>query len=283
MGNSPKPPAVPSTQSVAQAQQGYNNQAQISSAVNQNTPYGSLDYTFGTGPNGALTLTANQSLSPQQNQLLQTLQGTQQTAGTAGSNLLQNANYGSVPDLSTNTNSIVNQNLQNYTNYLSPFFTQQTNQLDNQLRNQGLVPGTQAYNNAMNNLSQSQNQTVSGYLAQMEPQAYNQAVSTYELPLNIASSLAQLGAPSGYGSQNVNTPTQSPVNYIGAQTETQNALNQQYGYQVQQNSGLLSGLAGIGGSILGGPIGSAIGSGIGGLFSSGATTSGWEPTTFYGS
>lgn len=282
MGSTPTPPAVASASSVAQGQQAANNQAQISSAVNQNTPYGSLDYTFGTGPNGALTLTANQSLTPQEQSLLGTLQGTQQEAGTAGQSLLASGNYGAgAPDLSTDTNSIVNQNLSNYTNYLSPFFTQQTNQLDNQLRNQGLQPGTEAYNNAKNNLSQSQDQAVSGYLAQMEPQAYNQAVSTYELPLSTAGSLAQLGSPVGYGSSNVNTPTQQPVNYAGIVGQQGNLANQQYQQQVQQNSGLLGGLASIGSSIAGGPIGSSIGSGIGSLFGSAdAGLGSWAPLIF---
>lgn len=275
MSGGTTPPTAPNVNQVAQTQQQYNQQAQQGSAVSQSNPYGSLTYT--TGPDGQLT--ANQSLSTAQQGLLDTLQGTQQQAGTAGQNLLASANYGSgVPDLSTDTNSIVNQNLQNYTSYLDPYFSQQNNQLDNQLRNQGLTPGTPAYTNAMNNLSQSQNQSVSGYLAQMEPQAFNQAVSTYQLPYQMSSALAQLGAPSNYGSQNASTPTQNPVDYTGLTEQNYQSQLAQYNAQVQQNSGLFSGLAGIGGSVLGGPIGGAIGSSVGSLFGSPATTTGWTPT-----
>lgn len=307
MGDSPTPPAVQNAGQVAgtqqqlntqtaQQQQQYNQQVGtqnlIGSAANQITPYGSLSYSFGTGPNGQLQLTANQQLSPAQQAQLDALQRTQLTAGNNATDLLSSGNYGQAPDLSSDAGSIVSQNLQNYTNYLSPFFTQQTNQLDNQLRNQGLVPGTQAYDNAINNLRQSQGQQVSGYIAQMQPEAYNQAVQSYELPLQTASNLAALGAPSGYGSQNANTPManyQAPqvgtVNYGNIAANQGQLANQQYQQQLQQNSGLLSGLFGVGGSLLGGPIGGALGSSIGGLFggSSGSTLSGWDPTVFYGS
>lgn len=281
MPSAPSPPPVASASSVAQTAQQYNQQAQQASAVNQTNPYGSLSYT--TGPDGQLT--ANSSLSQPEQGLLNTLQGTQATAGQQGSNVLSQANYGSgTPDLSTNAGSIVESNLGNYENYLNPFFTEQSTNLDNQLRNQGINPGTDAYTRATNDLGQTQDQAVSGFAASMEPQAYNEAVQSYELPLSTASSLASLGSPVGYGSSNVNTPTQTPVNYSGVVSQQQNAQQTQYQSQVQQNNALLNGIFSGLGAVAGAPSGSLIGSALGGLFGGGSsginatTTTGWQPT-----
>lgn len=256
MGSSPDIPEVQSAGQVGQAAQGYNTttgiQNLVGSAANQNTPYGSTSYSFGTGPNGALQLTANQSLAPAQQALLDQLQKTQGTAGTAAGSLLSGANYGQAPDLTTDTNSIVNSNLNNYTSYLSPFFNQQSNNLDNQLRNQGILPGSDAYKNATNNQQQSQDQAVSGYLAQMEPQAFNQAVTSYQLPLQTASSLASLGSPTSYGSSNVNTPTAnySPVNYGSIVGQQQGQEQTNYQNQVNQNNSYLSGIMSLAGAFI---------------------------------
>src|SRR5690606_36652740 len=97
MGSTPKPPKVQSSSETAQNQQMYTNQSQIASGVNQSNPYGNLNYTYSIGPDGQLIMNANQSLSPAQQQLLNTLQGTQQTAGTQGGQLLAGANYGEQP------------------------------------------------------------------------------------------------------------------------------------------------------------------------------------------
>lgn len=261
MPSAPSTPAIAPASEVASQQTAANQQAQQGSAVNQNTAYGSLNYT--TDPTTG-KLVANQNLSPAQQALLNTLQGTQQTAGSAGSSLLTNANYGGGPtDLTGATNDIVNKNLANYTASLQPTFDSQTSNLDNQLRNQGLTPGTPAYDQALNTLRQNQNQSVSGFLAQAEPTAFNQAESQYNLPLQTATSLAQLGAPASLPSNLINTPTQSATNVSGIYGQQQSAEQQQYQNQIQQNSALLSGLFGIGGSILGGPVGSAVGSGLG--------------------
>jgi hypothetical protein len=212
MGSGTNAPVYdPST--VSAQQQGSNIQSavtgQAASNVNQVTPYGNLSYQqTGVGPNGVPTYTATTALSPAQQQLVNTLQGTQQTAGSQAGQILQNANYGasqapapvgaipeinpsalpSLPNLPTvsglgdMTAGLTGQMLQQETSYLNPFFTPQIDQLDAKLRNQGLAPGTPAYDQAMNNLRQSQGQTVTGFLATAEPQAFQQALTTQITP-----------------------------------------------------------------------------------------------------
>src|SRR5579872_5815319 len=86
LGSSPSPPVVSDPNVTATQQQGLNTKAgeasQAGSMVNQNTAYGSLNYTqTGTSPDGTPIYTANTSLSPAQQQLLTQLTGTQATAG----------------------------------------------------------------------------------------------------------------------------------------------------------------------------------------------------------
>ena len=47
---------------------------------------------------------------------------------------------------------------QSYTSYLQPQFAQQTSNLETRLQNQGITVGSDAYNRAMSNLQNSQNQ-----------------------------------------------------------------------------------------------------------------------------
>jgi hypothetical protein len=220
-------------QTVSTQQQGSNIQSavagQAASNVNQVTPYGTLTYQqTGVGPNGVPTYTATTNLSPAQQQLLQTLQGNQQTAGTQAGQVLSSANYGanapppvtalpttlgSIPDVSPSalptvgavpeinpsalpslpnlptvsglgdmTAGLTGQMLSKEVSYLNPFFTPQVDQLDAKLRNQGLAPGNPAYDQAMNALRQTQNQTVTGFLATAEPQAFQQALATQITP-----------------------------------------------------------------------------------------------------
>ena len=89
------PNFVPAGQ-VAGTQQQYNVGAQAGSNYNSFNPFGSTTYgQTGTGPGGVPIYSTTQSLSPAQQSLLNTLQGGQQAAGTAGTNLITGANYGS--------------------------------------------------------------------------------------------------------------------------------------------------------------------------------------------
>lgn len=249
--NTPSPPPVYNPGQVASQQQASNiGTAQAQAALNnvsQVTPLGNLTYT--QGPNG--TYTATTTLSPQEQQLFDILQGTQGAAGAAGQNLM-NASagmYSGAPNI--NPSSAINQAVGMEQQYLNPYFQQQNSQLQSQLANQGFAVGSQAYNNAVNNLNNQQGNLVAGNIAQFEPMAYNQALQSYQLPLQTAQQLASFGAP---GSPNfVNTPQTgvSPTNVTGAYANAQNALEQNYQAQVAQQSAMMGGLFGLGAAGLG--------------------------------
>jgi hypothetical protein len=260
MGSSPTPPQPQDAGNVAAQQQQYNTQSgqqsQEGSMVNQSTPYGSLTYNqTGTASDGTPLYTATTSLSPQQQQLLNLLQGNQTTAGTQAGQLLNNANYGSSnpSDVIGNaTSGLTQQAMGQEVSYLNPFFTQQTSQLDAQLRNQGLDPSSPAYKQAMNNLSQSQNQTVTGFEASMEPQMYQQAENNYLLPLTMSSTLMGESSPTNPQFQSTPSLNIQPANYEGAVSTEEQQQQQTYQDQLNQNNAMMSGLFGIGSSVLGG-------------------------------
>lgn len=260
MGNSPSPPQVTDPNITAANQQAINTKAaeasQQGSMVNQSTPYGSLTYSqTGTSANGTPIYTASTSLTPQQQQLLETLQGTKATAGTQAGNLLTSANYGSespVDAIGNATSGLTGEAMGKEVSYLQPFFQQQTEQLDNQLRNQGFAPGEPGYDNAMRNLEQGQGGTVTGFEANIEPQMFNQAASEYEMPAQMAESLGQFGAPTLPTMQNTPTLNIHEANLVGATANAQQAQQQAYQDEMNQYSNMMSGIFGIPTALLGG-------------------------------
>lgn len=249
--SSPTPPDPTQT---ANTQQQYNLSAgeasQAGSAVNQVNPYGSLTYTqTGTGPNGVPIYTASSQLSPAQQQLLNTLQGNQSTAGGQAGALLAGANYGAQNPsdvIGGATSGTTKALLGQETAYLNPFFNTQTSQLDTKLRNQGFAPGQPGYDNAMRDLSQNQNQSVTGFLAQAEPAAYQQATQSYQMPLQMATQELGLSQPGSVGQNLVQTPqlSVSAPDYSGL-------TEQNYAQQVAQHNAMMSGLFGLAGNVVG--------------------------------
>jgi hypothetical protein len=311
------PRVTAAANATAQGQQTLNANAletsQAASQLNQNNQYGGLTYTqTGTGPNGVPTYTANISLNPQEQALFNQFTQNRGTAGAEaggligsagnvigggvgqinqgnaltgeGSSIINNANYGgqNASDVIGGMTSGTTQDIMNKeTSYLNPFFSTETSQLDTQLRSQGMKPGDPGYDTAMNKLNQSHGQTVTGFEAQIEPQAYAQAVSSYELPLNIGENIGGYGQSvakggegqtaagegiggfgtglAGFGNAgNVNSSlvgapqyNMPGANLIGATANDQQAQMAAYQAQLQQQSAMMSGIAGIGSTVLG--------------------------------
>jgi len=260
MGSSPEPPAITDPNTTAANQQTLNTQAGIQSQrgsmVNQVTPTGSLSYQqTGTASDGTPLYTATTSLSPEQQQLYNILTGTKNTAGTQASSLLSGANYGSTSPsdvIGNATSGLVKEAMDKQVSYLSPYFTQQKDQLDTQLRNQGFAPGQPGYDNAMRGLLNSQGNTVTGFESQIEPQMFQQAAATYQMPAQMAMSLGQFGSPTAPTFQNTPSLSVQPANLIGATANAQAAQQKTYEDKLAQNNAMMSGLFGIPTAIMGG-------------------------------
>lgn len=274
MGGGSSPPQPVPAGDVAQTQQQYNTAAgqasQRGSMVNQTNWLGSLGYTqIGTNPDGTPIYSATSALSPQQQQLYNILTGTQTAAGQGGQNLIQGANYGSTSPtqaIGTGASGISGQMMQGYMSLMQPFFTTQTQQLDTQLRNQGLNPSPTAdpanpstwgpYERAMYQNQTTQAQQVAGAAANFQPQAFQEATSLYTLPATLGTQLAQFGQYTAPGTQWAQTPGLSinPADYAGAVSQMENIQEQNYQAEIAQQDALMSGLFGTAGKLGGAAI-----------------------------
>lgn len=243
MGSAPSPPAVPQASDIAQAQSTANiNSASAQAAlnnVNQVTPYGNLTYAqTGTGPNGIPTYSATQTLGQGQQSLLNT-----------GTQLAQNIapQYTSAPNI--DPSSAVNQASRMFQNYMQPYFNQQNSTTMSNLRNQGFVPGDTGYDTAMTQLQNEQGNLIGNQITQFEPQAYSQALQSYELPLQTAENMI---SPTQAPFTNTPQTGVSPTDVTGAYNTQTQAQEYNYGQQMQNYSAMMGGLFSIPASLAGG-------------------------------
>jgi hypothetical protein len=267
LGPAPSAPAAPDYRAAAQETAAGNlDAARVATAanrVNQVTPYGNLDYSVsGTDPYGNPTWTATTSLSDVGQQLLNN-----QNAASLGLGGTINAALGRVqstmgqefnPNLpSTGINP--GQSYQDaYMQRLAPQIAQNQERLQAQMANQGIAPGTEAYNRAMTQQAMKENDLLLGATtqgfgvgSQANQQAFNQEMTKYNMPLNTLSALR-----SGSQVQNptfVNSAQQATTGGADILGATQMGYNAQMGdfnakQAAQQN--LNSGLMGLGGAAM---------------------------------
>lgn len=206
--------------------------ATAANRVNQNTPYGSLQYTqTGTDAQGNPIWSANQSLSPQLQQLTtQSLTGLQ--------NSLTNPAYGINPG-QTYSDAIMQR--------LQPQQAHAQEQQAASLANQGIMPGSDAYNNAMRTFNQGQNDQLTSAITG----GMNVGLQANTAQNQTAANIKSLATP-GYINPYTQAATSGP-DYSGAYA-TSNAAdiaakNAQLAQQNNLNSGLFQlGTAGILGS-----------------------------------
>jgi hypothetical protein len=241
-------PFVQAAQANAQGNIAGALQATAANRINQQTPYGSLSYQqTGTDAQGNPIWSANQQLSPELQQLTQS-----SLAGLQASQA--NPMYGINPG-DTYSNAIMQR--------LQPQQRQQVEALDAQLANQGIMPGSEAYNRAKTLLGQTQNDALTSAIVG----GMNTGIQAQNLQNTTAANIRNLATP-GY----VNPYNQAAVagpDYLSAYT-SQNATDiARQNAEAAQRSSLLSGLAGLGSSaILGG---TGANSALGGLLGLGAS------------
>jgi len=232
--------------------------------VNQVTPYGSLNYSQQTDANGNPSWTATQSLSPELQSLTQSsLQGLQASQA--------NPMYGINPG-QTYSDAIMKR--------LQPQIAQSDEQQTAALANQGIVPGTQAYDNAMRTYNQQKNDL----LTSAQIQGMNTGLQAQQLQGTQAGQIKSLATPNL-----INAPQQAAVagpDYTGALATQTNANIAAQNAQLGQQTANTQGLYGLGSAgILGlaanpGLIGSAY-NGLSGLFN-GASPGLGQTTNMFG-
>lgn len=279
-------PTPPNPTTTANTQQQYNTaaatQQQGLNSYNQNNPYGSVNYT--ADPNSPSGYTVNTSLSAPNQGLLNTQFGNQATAGANTGQLLNTAGtlasntagmYSTAPNFQALDPASIAGNLNSLNQqYNQPIFNQQNSNLEAQLRNQGLAPGTEAYNNAKNLQARNQGDVTNQYetmnlgnALQAQNQNFGQQVTNYEAPLQAESGLLQnAGTQAGYASPTAPTFQQTPTAQIQP-ANYQGAVQQNYTAQNQNYENMLSGIFGVGSGLAGGWAKGGF-SGLSGLFGS---------------
>ena len=265
LGPAASAPAAPDYTAAANATaQGNLDAARTATAanrVNQVTPYGNLDYTVsGADPYGNPTWTATTSLSDVGQQLLnnqnQASLGLGSTINSALGRTQEMMGQGFNPNL-PQVGINAGQNYQDaYMQRLSPQIGQQRDLLNNQLSNAGIPVGSEAWNKAQMNQSQKENDLLLGATTQgigvglnANQQAYNQAMTNYNMPLNTLSSLrtgAQVQNPTFVNS--ANQATTSGADLLGAAGMQYNAQMGDFNSKQAQQANLNSGLMSLGGA-----------------------------------
>jgi len=261
MSSSPSPPAAPDYVGAANATAAGNLQNTIAadqgSMVNQNTPYGSLDYSqIGNWASGNPEYQADTTLTPIGQTLLNNTEQAQaglggaidSTVGTVQNDMSQPMDLSSIPQ-------VEQQSYASQMGLLGPQIAQSDAMEKTALANQGLVAGGEAYDNA------ERTQGVND--ASLEATAANNAISTapttlqmseseYNQPLNELEAL--LGGTQVQNPTFTSTPSQAVTpgaNLSGAAaaegTYNQGLYNAEVGQTNAQNAGLYSlGAAGLG-------------------------------------
>ena len=268
LGPAPSAPAAPDYRAAAvETAQGNIDAARLATAanrVNQVTPYGNLSYAVtGADPYGNPTWTATQTLSPAQQQLLdyqnQTSIGLGRLAGQGlgyVENMLQTPfDTSQLPSTGFNPSQTYQEA---YMQRLAPQLQQGRDRLEQQLANQGIQLGSEAYDRAMQNQAQRENDLLLGATTQgfgVGQQARQSALQEQAYlrnePLNTLSAVrtgAQVQGPQFVNSYNQAT-TQGP-DILGASQMGYNAQMGDFNAKQAAQANLNQGLFSLGGSAM---------------------------------
>lgn len=241
-------PAVPNPSDTINQQSAANKDTAIAQSnlnqVNQVTPTGSLTYsTTGTNPDGTPIRTATTALSPAQQAILDKQTTTNSNIGDIA--VSESQKLGGLLASPFDANKATEDNLDNLASArLDPALARQQASLEQQLANQGIKPGSEAYNNAMTLNSQSANDARNQLYLTGNNQAYQQALTNRSQPINEILALAgqtQISNPSFQ-----QTP-QTGVQPTDAAGITQTAYQNQNAQTSATNNAIGSAVGTIGG------------------------------------
>lgn len=236
--DSPAPPATPDYTGAATAQGAANKESAIATAQlgnpNVSSPYGTQTVSYQNDPTtGNPVPYINQSLNPQSQQIFNQQQATKlglanlasQGANTAQGVLNTPFNYTGpgVPQADDAARQASqNAAYQNQTSRLDPQWAQASQMNETKLRNQGLAPGDEAYDNAMRDFNFGKNDAYS----QAHNNSFNTGLAAQQAQFGMGLSANQTGLQEALALRN------QPLNEINALTSSSQIANPQFnGYQ----------------------------------------------------
>lgn len=231
-------------------------QSQALSTISQDNPYGTLNYSSDIDPiTGLPKYKATTKYSPEQQAILDLLQSNQTGIGGTASSAIGNmfGQYTDDPNLVGKAGSLTNQALDAQLPAWERFDAPARAQLDTHLRNQGILPGKgkeNAYQQQMDALTNQQGLTRGQWLANFQPQAFQESKEQYQLPLENVAKMLGLSQPGSVNQNLINTPQGNvgAVDVAGLTTSAQEQAFRNYQMKVASQNALMSGImGGVGG------------------------------------
>lgn len=245
MGSKPKAPA-PMDVGAVTAQAG----AQNTKSAYENAAFNRISQTDALGNSLQYSQTGTDAQGNPQFQATQSLGETGQmyAGGLASLGQKYFDSVGSRPDMGSN--AAFDRAYGYASANLEPRMQRQTDQMETKLRNQGFERGSEAFNDAGNDLALQQNEARNNLVTQLQGQMFSQGLQDRQQQMselnpgiqfgNDALSLDQVAVPQ-VGVQNVDVAGLNAQSYAQQQ--------QAYNAQMQQKNAMLGGLASIGGTI----------------------------------
>ncbi len=239
---------VPDPGRVAQVGQDINTaaakQSQIGSMVNQYGPGGKLEFaTDKTAPSG---YSATTSFSPAQKDLYNTLLQAQKQGGEAGGSMLDwyTGKTDPTKTIGDKTSGLTQQIMGSYDAANNQRTKELIAQNDTALKNQGIFPGTPAYDKGMAGVVRGTEEARNSMLASIQPQAFSEASSLYQMPASIGGALAAFGQPTSPNANFVQAPGLNiqPVDFAAIQGNITNQNIQNAQLQNQYNTSMMNAL-----------------------------------------
>jgi len=271
-GSKGSAPAAPDYTAAAQATAQANLDAArtgvAANRVNQYTPYGSLEYKINPEAQwdiyGNPTWSATQTLAPEQQKLLDI-----QNQTSLGLGNLAGKGLGYVEDMLNkpfDTSNLAQTGINpgetmqdSIMRRLQPQIAQGREALQAQLANQGVVPGTEAYNRAMTQQNQRENDAMTSAVIQgtqtglaANQQGFQQAGYMRNEPINTLNAVrtgAQVSSPNFVNNIAQQATTQG-ADLLGAATAQGNYNTASNNASTAAGSNLTSGLLGLGGAAM---------------------------------
>jgi hypothetical protein len=268
LGPAPRAPAAPDYSGAARETAAGNvDAARVATAanrVNQYTPYGSLEYSVsGQDPYGNPTWSATQKFSPEQQRLLDIQNELSYGVGQLGTKGLEYVgqqlenpfDVSQLPSIGINPSETYSDAM---IRRLEPQMQQGRERLEQQLANSGIQIGTEAYDRAVRNFDQKQNDLLLGAQTQgldaglrARQQQFGELSYRRNEPLNVLSALrtgSQVTAPS-YVNSSQQATTAGP-DLLGAAGMQYNAQMGDFNARQAAQSNLNQGLFSLGGAAL---------------------------------
>ncbi|QOF71857.1 tail fiber domain-containing protein [Aminobacter sp. SR38] len=260
----PKAPTPPDPKETSAASTGTNISTAIANSwlnnANQVTPDGTITYTKTgeekiTDPYTGKTYTipkttVTTTLSEAAQKIKDQTDAAQLNLGTLANNQSSFLNEYMAKPFDGSNEAVESRLMELGRKRLDPLIAQQNEALQTRLANQGIMPGSAAYDRAMAQQGQTTNDAYNSLLLSGRQQAFAEAKAVRDQPINEISALlsgSQISSPQAQGFNGSTIPTTDNAGLIN---ENYNQKMNAYNQQMAQRNSVLGGLFGLGANLI---------------------------------